>query len=139
MALIGSGPDFFIAVRHHHEWGHGHTVWGQVAEQDMGRGLHSSTFRLDVSAFCGIGGVIRGCVGGAYEVLGGIRGCLRENSVSEPAQVELKSGRVQAPGHGARGRHYRAARQAGAVGPDARHAAAGPAAVSVGLAPPDAR
>ena len=36
MALIGSGPDFFIAVRHHHEWGNGHTVWGQVAEQDMG-------------------------------------------------------------------------------------------------------
>jgi len=25
------------------------------------RGLHSSTFRLNVSAFCGIGGVCRGC------------------------------------------------------------------------------
>jgi len=29
-----------------------------------GRGLHSSTFRLNVSAFCGIGGAFRGCSGG---------------------------------------------------------------------------
>ena len=28
-----------------------------------GRGLHSSTFRLNLSAFCGIGGAVRGCVG----------------------------------------------------------------------------
>jgi len=28
-----------------------------------GRGLHSSTFRLNVSAFCGIGGVLGGCIG----------------------------------------------------------------------------
>ena len=28
-----------------------------------GRGLHSSTFQLNTSAVCGIGGVIRGCVG----------------------------------------------------------------------------
>ena len=28
------------------------------------RGLHSSTFRLSVSAFCGIGGAFRGCLGG---------------------------------------------------------------------------
>jgi len=34
------------------------------------RGLHSSTFRLDESAFCGIGGAIRGCSGGVLEVLG---------------------------------------------------------------------
>jgi len=27
------------------------------------RGLHSSTFRLNVSTFCGIGGVFRGCLG----------------------------------------------------------------------------
>ena len=27
----------------------------------LGRGLHSSTFRLNVSAFCGIGGAFRGC------------------------------------------------------------------------------
>jgi len=29
-----------------------------------GRGLQKSTFQLNVSAFCGIGGVLRGCVGG---------------------------------------------------------------------------
>ena len=26
-----------------------------------GRGSHSSTFRLNISAFCGIGGAFRGC------------------------------------------------------------------------------
>lgn len=35
-ALIGTGPDFFIAVKHHHEWGNAHTIWGEVAEEDMG-------------------------------------------------------------------------------------------------------
>jgi hypothetical protein len=29
-ALIGAGPDFFIAVKHHHEWGTAHTIWGEV-------------------------------------------------------------------------------------------------------------
>jgi hypothetical protein len=29
-----------------------------------GRGLHSSTSRLNVSTFCGIGAACRGCVGG---------------------------------------------------------------------------
>jgi len=28
--FIGSGPDFFIAVGGHPEWGAGHTVWGRV-------------------------------------------------------------------------------------------------------------
>ena len=28
-----------------------------------GRGLHSSTFQLNLSAFCGIGGAFRGCLG----------------------------------------------------------------------------
>jgi len=32
------------------------------------RGLHSSTVRLNVSAFCGIGGANRGCLGGVWEV-----------------------------------------------------------------------
>ncbi len=31
---------------------------------DQGRGLTSSTFRLNVSDFCGLGGAFRGCVGG---------------------------------------------------------------------------
>jgi len=30
----------------------------------MGRGLHSSTFRLNVSTYCWTGGAYRGCVGG---------------------------------------------------------------------------
>lgn len=33
--FIGSGPDFFIAVGPHPEWGAGHTVWGRVLG-DMG-------------------------------------------------------------------------------------------------------
>ena len=39
------------------------------------RGLHSSAFRLNVSAFCGIGGAFRGClrgVRGVPGVLGGV-------------------------------------------------------------------
>jgi hypothetical protein len=59
-----------------------------------GRGLHSSTFRLNLSAFCGIRGAIRGCQG---VVRGGIRryyGVFRVYFVSETAQVELISGRV---------------------------------------------
>jgi len=42
----------------------------------LGRGLHSSTFWLNVSAFCGIGVTFGGCVGGAYEVWAVLGGCL---------------------------------------------------------------
>ena len=45
----------------------------------MFRGLHSSTFRLNLSDFCGIGGAFRGCVGSVQEVSGGIKeyhGCV---------------------------------------------------------------
>ena len=31
----GSGPDFFVALAHHPEWGTGHTVWGDVIGGDM--------------------------------------------------------------------------------------------------------
>jgi hypothetical protein len=55
-----------------------------------GRGLHSSTFRLNVSALCGIGGALGGCVGGVYGVLG----VPTVSFLSETAQVELNSGRV---------------------------------------------
>jgi hypothetical protein len=42
-----------------------------------GRGLHSSTFRLNVSAFCGLGATFTGYSGGVYEVPGGVEGvCL---------------------------------------------------------------
>ena len=35
-----------------------------ILRQEIGRGLHSSTFRLKVSAFCGIGGALKGCLEG---------------------------------------------------------------------------
>jgi len=35
-----------------------------AARRNPGRGLHSSTFRLNISVFCGIGGAFRGCLGG---------------------------------------------------------------------------
>jgi len=64
------------------------------AVEVVGRGLHSSTFRLNVSALCGIRGAFRGClrgwVGGVREY-DGLRGVCFE---SEVVQVELKSGRV---------------------------------------------
>ena len=64
------------------------------ATSSMGRGLHSFTFQLKVSAFYGIRGAIRGYSWGDYEVLGSFRGCKGCVFVSETAQVELRSGRV---------------------------------------------
>ena len=31
----GGGPDFFIALAKHPEWGNGHTVWAEVVGDDM--------------------------------------------------------------------------------------------------------
>jgi len=31
----GVGPDFFIAMAKHPEWGHEHTVFGDILEEDM--------------------------------------------------------------------------------------------------------
>ena len=65
------------------------------------RGLHSSTFRLNLIAFCGIGvhsGVV---LGGVHEVSGATKeyqGVFRVYFVSETAQVELRSGRVRVVG-----------------------------------------
>ena len=53
-----------------------------------GRGLHSFTLQLKLSAFCGYRG-------GMEAVCRGCQGCA---CVSETAQVELRSGRVSAPG-----------------------------------------
>jgi len=38
-----------------------------------GRGLHSSTFQLNLSALCVIGGARRGCVARVKGVLGGVQ------------------------------------------------------------------
>ena len=37
-----------------------HVALEKVGMQEVGRGLHSPTFRLNVCAFCGIGGALRG-------------------------------------------------------------------------------
>jgi len=47
---------------------------GRRGQRVVGRGSHSSTFQLNVSAFCGIGVSFRGCKGGVKQVTGGIRG-----------------------------------------------------------------
>ena len=48
-----------------------------IGRELLGRGLHSSTFRLNVSPLWEIGGAVRGCfIGGVEGVLWGIRGCL---------------------------------------------------------------
>ena len=84
----------------------------QLAEEPQPRGLHSSTFRLNVSAFCVTGVAFSGCLGvfrACQVVSGGIRvslgcvlsGCMRGYEgvfrmyfVSGTAQGELQSGRV---------------------------------------------
>ena len=63
------------------------------------RGLHSSTFRLNLSALYGIGGARRACVARVESALGGVRGCqgvfrVCRVFVSDTAQVELRGGRV---------------------------------------------
>jgi hypothetical protein len=40
------------------------SVGRTVCYMDVGRGLQSSTFRLNVSAYRGTGGAYRGCLGG---------------------------------------------------------------------------
>jgi len=55
-----------------------------------GRGLHSFTSQLNLSAFYGIGGACRGCVARVKGCLW-CAGCV---CVSDTAQVELKSERV---------------------------------------------
>jgi hypothetical protein len=57
-----------------------------------GRGLHSSTSWLKVSALCGTGGAYKDCLRCVCGVSWGIRG-YRVYIVSETAQVELKSER----------------------------------------------
>jgi hypothetical protein len=69
-------------------------TWTRPVVMIPGRGLHSFTFQLNLSAFCGIGGAWRGYLRGVHEVLGGIMECLGCAFVSETAQVELRSGRV---------------------------------------------
>jgi len=57
-------------------FGEGITEIERSIAQRSGMGLHSSTFRLNVSALQGIGGACRGCLGGDSGLLGDTRGCL---------------------------------------------------------------
>jgi len=61
-----------------------------------GRGLHSSTSQLNVSAFCRIGGAFSSFLGGVFRRSFGVFGYggFRVYFVSETAKVELRSGRV---------------------------------------------
>ena len=47
---------------------------GRVGQRTAGRGLHSSTFQLNLSALYGIGGARRGSVARVKGVLGGVYG-----------------------------------------------------------------
>jgi hypothetical protein len=46
------------------------------SDEAGGNDLQSSTFRLKLNAFCGTGGASRCCLGGVYNVVGGITDCL---------------------------------------------------------------
>jgi len=60
--------------RQRRRWG-GADVGG--VEGPSGRGLHSFCFQLNISAFCGIGGVFRDCLGVMMRVFRRCRGMLR--------------------------------------------------------------
>ena len=84
LALFTKQPYHLLQTREHAAHPHPRRVVhvreeplaAHLHEVPAGRGLHSSTFRLNVSAFCGVGGAFRGCSGGVYEVLRGSRRCL---------------------------------------------------------------
>jgi hypothetical protein len=70
---------------------------GSVGGGAGGRGLHSSTFRLNLSALCGIGvhlGVVQGLCRRCQGVLRSIRGCSGCILCQKRLKVELRSGRV---------------------------------------------
>jgi len=59
----------------------------------LGRGLHSSTFQLNLGTLNGIAGARRGCVSRMKGVIGGV-GCAGCFLATDTAQVEVRSGRV---------------------------------------------
>jgi hypothetical protein len=59
-----------------------------------GRGLHSFTFQLSVSALFGRWNATGSCFRRVFGGVSGVLGDVRVYFVSETAQVELKSGRV---------------------------------------------
>ena len=45
--LIGEGPDWFIAIGPHYEWGHAHSVWG-IVENDESLEVADAITRLPI-------------------------------------------------------------------------------------------
>ena len=78
-------------VAHSHRDGRMALETAERVKQEGGRGLHSSTSQLNLSALCGIGDVRKGL---CSPCSGGVRGCSGCFCVSDTAQVELKSERV---------------------------------------------
>jgi hypothetical protein len=66
-------------------------------EEPGARGLHSSIFQLNLSAFCGTGGAFGGFFLRVYGKVRGYEEVSRVHFVSETAQVELKSGTSVSP------------------------------------------
>ena len=56
--------------------GGGGAAAAAAAADVEGRGIHSFTFRLNGSAFWGIGGAFRGCLGSDENVSLGVTGCV---------------------------------------------------------------
>jgi len=77
-----------------------HAAWRRPRCAPWSRGLHLSTFRVNLSALCGMGGECRGCVGGVQGVSGGvggvygvsgvIKGCLRCNLYQKRRRLSCK-------------------------------------------------
>jgi len=62
LLLLGPGVAEFGNLWHAKQLVHVHS---HRVDAEMGRGLHSSTFQLNASASCGIGGAFRGCLRGS--------------------------------------------------------------------------
>ena len=62
-----------------------------------GKGLHSFTSQLNMSALYGIGGICRGLCSPFQWGVRGCVGCVGCSCASDTAQVQLKSERVSAP------------------------------------------
>ena len=65
--------------------GVGGGLHGAAARGVDGRGIHSFTFQLNVSAFCDVGGCVEGLSRGCLAVEGGVMVCLGCVCVSHTA------------------------------------------------------
>ena len=97
-----TAPGFFRRLKIETTSAHFHSAMkrrqsGAGGASARGRGLHSFTSQLDLSAFCGAGCARRDCAALVKGVLRGVRGgvgCVGCFCASDTAQIELKSERV---------------------------------------------